>query len=127
MSVLTMVVTATGRAGRVPAFCRSRAMKSSSSTPTSLPVISAYPPSFPRTAMPQRSQSGSVASSRSGCTVSHSSSPFCSASRISGFGKGQVGKFPSGYSCSGTTVTSLTPILPRMRVTQTRPVPFSGV
>ena len=37
------------------------------------------------TAVPQRSQSGSVPSSRSGCTLSHSSRPFCMASRISGF------------------------------------------
>ena len=33
------------------------------------------------------------------------------ASRISGLGYGQVGKFPSGVSCSGTTVTWVTPSL----------------
>ena len=53
--------------------------------------------------------------------------PRCMASRISGFGYGQVGKFPSGCSCSGTTVTSETPARASTVVTGTRPVPLSGV
>ena len=41
------------------------------------------------------------------------SRPFWSASRISGFGYGQVGKLPSGSLCSGTTVMSFTPMRSR--------------
>ena len=77
--------------------------------------------------MPTRSQSGSVARSRSGLTLSHSLRPSSSASLISGFGYGQVVKFPSGNSCSGTTVTSLIPIISRIFLTGLFPVPFKGV
>ena len=49
------------------------------------------------------------------------------ASRISGLGYGQVGKLPSGCSCSGTTVTSETPARASTVVTGTKPVPLSGV
>ena len=42
-------------------------------------------------------------------------------------GYGQVGKFPSGNSCSGTTVTSSTPIILRILRTGLFPVPLSGV
>ena len=56
------------------------------------------------TAMPTRSQSGSVASSKSALHFLAYSMPSAIASLISGFGYGQVGKFPSGCSCSLTTV-----------------------
>ena len=49
-----------------------RQIKSSSSTPTSLPVMRHIPPSPSGTAMPTRSQSGSVASSRSGLILGRS-------------------------------------------------------
>ena len=46
---------------------------------------------------------------------------------ISGLGNGQVGKLPSGFSCSETTVTFLTLILSRIFLTGLLPVPFNGV
>ena len=77
--------------------------------------------------MPTRSQSGSVAKSRSGRTVSASFKAHSKACRISGLGKGAVGKRPSGSSCSGTTVTLATPIRSRMARTGLLPVPCRGV
>ena len=77
---------------------------SSSSIPVWLPVSSSYSPALFLTAMPTRSQSGSVASSRSALHFLAYSIPSAMASLISGLGYGQVGKFPSGCSCSLTTV-----------------------
>ena len=48
-------------------------------------------------------------------------------SLISGFGYGQVGKLPSGCSCSLTTVIFVYPISFRVRVTGFKPLPFNGL
>ena len=77
--------------------------------------------------MPTRSASGSVASIRSAPDFFASSRPRRRASKISGLGYGQVGKLPSGFSCSGTTVMSVMPISFNTWVTGTRPEPFSGL
>ena len=74
-----------------------------------------------------RSQSGSVPSSKSGRSFSLRARPSRMASRSSGLGYGQVGKCPSGSSCSGTTVTSLTPMRESILLTHSSPEPFSGV
>ena len=79
-----------------------------------------------RTAMPTRSASGSVASIRSAPVCSARARPRASASRISGLGYGQVGKLPSGCSCSGTTVTSVMPMSASTWRTGTLPEPFRG-
>ena len=50
-----------------------------------------------------RSQSGSVATTRSASFFSASSTPSRSAAAFSGFGDSTVGKFPSKRSCSWTT------------------------
>ena len=126
MGAETTVVTATLRERSSPLPAARSASMSSSSSPTSLPERSTHSPPW-GTAMPRRSQSGSVAKRRSAFVSSQSSRPSSSASRTSGLGYGQVGNAPSCTACSSTTRMSVTPILARAPETHSRPTPCSGV
>ena len=123
---VTIVLTTTGAFGSLFCSVRVSSKYSVNIAPTSLPVISLYSPSS-STAMPSLSQSGSVATRRSAFFVFERFIAHSKACLISGLGYGQVGKFPSGNSCSGTTVTSSTPIILRILRTGLFPVPLSGV
>ena len=127
MSDVTIVFTTTGFFGIEPFFDLTESIKFSIIAPVSLPLNNLKPPSFFLTAMPTRSASGSVASTISAFVFSASSIASLSAAFSSGLGYGHVGKFPSGYACSGTTVRSFTPILFSISVTGLYPVPLSGV
>ena len=122
----TIVETATFVFGSSPRCSAILTSQSISRTPISFPERRTYSPLW-GIAVPMRSASGSVATTRFGFTLSARSRASCSASRNSGFGYLQVGKLPSGSFCSGTTSTSFTPISFRMRVTHSMPVPLSGV
>ena len=124
--VETSDFAATGSLGNTSFSIFPRQMYSSIITPTSLPVKSSYP-SLVLTAIPTLSQSGSVAISKSASFSFAYFKPNVNASLISGFGYGQVVKFPSGFSCSGTTNTSLYPAISKTFLTGSLPVPFNGV
>ena len=98
------------------------AIKSVSKTPTSFPENSLKSsPCF--TAIPTLSQSGSVAIRISAPTSLATLRPTSSASLISGFGYGQVGKSPFGVACSFTISIFVKPFFLRQVVTHLKPVP----
>ncbi len=68
-------------------------------------------PSASRTAMPKRSQSGSVPITISAFSLFAKSMAICSASGSSGLGETTVGKSPSGFAWASTTVTLVYPAI----------------
>ena len=77
--------------------------------------------------MAQRSASGSSAMAMSAPTRSASASNRSDAPFSSGFGKGTVGKSPSGAACSATTWTSVNPARCNALTAVSPPTPCIGV
>ena len=80
-----------------------------------------------RSATPMRSESGSVASTRSAPSLAARSMAIDMVLRSSGFGDSTVGKLPSITACSGTSFTFVKPNFLSDSGTRRTPEPCSGV
>ncbi len=129
-SVVTNVLTITPRlrfsALRIPCRRSVVARYHAISEPIWLPVSSRIAPAASRTATPIRSQSGSVATTRSACCSRASAIASVSASAFSGFGLFTVGKRPSNAACSATS-ENWNPSRVRIGRIISPPVPWIGV
>ena len=92
-----------------------------------MPFSSTYSPCLLRSATPMRSESGSVANTRSAPSRAASSMAFDMVLRSSGLGDSTVGKLPSTTDCSGTSVTFVKPKRRSDAGTSRTPAPCSGV
>ena len=79
------------------------------------------------TAIPNRSESGSVPITISALILSANSNAIFNAAGSSGLGDFTVGKFPSGLRCSSTMVTSVNPACFKAAGIAITDVPCSGV